>query len=114
MSIDQQVIDALRAVICAKDEVIELLRAEVDRLKISQTVLTPPFGSPGELYIGPPNYIINPVIPPPDPLQPPFTVTCGPDGLGGHVYSGVGGIQKSNIIKNNNSNDPLNISHSSK
>lgn len=114
MSIDQQVIDALRAVICAKDEVIELLRAEVDRLKTSETVLTLPFGSTGDSITAPHTYTINPVIPPPDPLQPPFTVTCGPDGLGGYIYSGVGSILEPNIIKNINNDDRPNMFRSSK
>jgi hypothetical protein len=78
MDYEQLHLDSLNRVIAIQNEFIAYLKAEVERLRAPQINLTPP------TYPQYPSYPIGPYggagTSAPQPLQPPFIVTCGDPG----------------------------------
>lgn len=79
MDYEQRRYDDLNKIISVQDQLIQFLKAEVERLKASQ----PSISYPGPIYPTqqPPWPIQQPIQQPLNPLQPPFTITCK-DGAG--------------------------------
>ncbi len=76
MTNDQELINALKSTISAKDDLITHLKAEIERLKLSQLYIGPQTNNP-PLAI-PPNqpYIYTPYTPNPQ-WSPPYIITSG-------------------------------------
>ncbi len=74
MNKDEQLIEALKLVISAKDELITNLKSEVERLRSSQTVQITPVGTLP--YIQPYSPLL-PVQPGYPPIYPWYSVTTG-------------------------------------